>query len=110
MANQTILKTLKSKINFPLSEESYNTALIDADLDGEDLYNKDLRRAVELCAAELILVVCTSGDVKEGGYSLTLNDKASLRITRLIYINRWGVPDLDPEKVPATVSAVKGKW
>jgi hypothetical protein len=109
MATQTILKTLKSKINFPLAQESYNTALIDADLDGDSPYTKDLKKAVELCAAELILVVCTSGNITEGGYSLTLNDKASLRITRLIYLNRWGMPDLDPDKVPANIEAVH-KW
>jgi len=103
MANQSILKTLKSKINFPLSEESYNTALIDADLDGEAPYDKEMKRAVELCAAELILVVCTSGNTTEGGYSLTLNDKADLKKTRLIYINRWGVPDLDPDAVEPTI-------
>jgi len=110
MASQTILKTLKSKINFPLSEESYNTALTDADLDGEQLYTKELKRAVELCAAELILVVCTSGNVTEGGYSLTLNDKASLRITRNIYLNRWGMPDLDPDKAVPTIYDGTGLW
>lgn len=108
MATQTILKALKGKINFPLSEESYITALIEAGLDGDSLYNKDLKRAVELCAAELILVVCTSGNVTEDDISLTLNDKKSLRITRSIYLNRWDMPDLDPQK--PTVSAVKGKW
>jgi hypothetical protein len=106
--SQTILTTLKSKINFPLSEESYNTALIDAGLDGNAPYTKDLKKEVELCAAELILVVCTSGNVTEGGYSLTLNDKASLRITRLIYLNRWGMPDLDPDKAEPTI--YDGSW
>jgi hypothetical protein len=110
MAVQSILKTLKSKINFPLSEESYNTALIDSDLEGDNPYTKELKRDVELCAAELILVVLTSGNVTEGGYSLTLNDKASLRTTRLTYLNRWGMPDIDPSVQKSTVSAVKGKW
>ena len=85
MADQTVLKTLKSKINFPLSEESFLTSLIEAGLDGTAIYTKEMKKDVELAAAELILVACTSGNVTEGGYSLTLNDKASLRITRNIY-------------------------
>jgi hypothetical protein len=109
MPTQTILKSLKSKINFPLPEESYTTALIEAGLDGDAVYTKDLKKDVEICAAELILVVCTSGNVSEGGYSLSLNDKASLRITRKLYLNRWGVPDEEEAEKP-TVSAVKGMW
>lgn len=97
MADQTILKTLKSKINFPLSEESFSTSLIEAGLDGEAIYTKDMKKDVELAAAELILVACTSGNVTEGGYSLTLNDKASLMVTRNIYLNRWGAPDSEGE-------------
>ena len=108
MPDQSILVTLKSLINFPLSEESYTTFLINSDLDGEAPYTKELRKDVELAAAELILVACTSGNVTEGGYSLTLNDKASLRITRLIYLNRWGMPDIDPDKVEGTIE--DGSW
>lgn len=108
MATQTILKALKSKVNYPLSEDSYLTALTDADLDGDIIYTKALRKDVELCAAELILIVCTSGNISEGGYSLSIGEKASLRITRSTYLNRWGMPDDDPEK--PRVSAVKGKW
>lgn len=108
MAVQTILKTLKSLINFPLSEESYNTALINADLDGDQPYKKELQRDLELCAVQLIEIVCTSGNVTEGGYSLTLNDKSALLSIRTIFMNRWGLSDVDPGK--ATISAVKGKW
>jgi hypothetical protein len=97
-AAQTVLTTLKSLINFPLSEESYNTFLINSDLDGDAVYTKELRRDVELAAADLILIVCTSGNVTEGGYSLTVNDKASLRITRKIYLLRWGMPDIEAEE------------
>jgi hypothetical protein len=109
MPTQTILKSLKSKINFPLPEESYATALIDADLDGDKPYTKDLKKEVEICAAELILVVCTSANVSEGGYSLTLNDKASLMKTRKLYLGRWGVPD-EAETEKPVVNAVKGMW
>lgn len=109
MATQTILKTLKSLINFPLPEESYNTFLINSDLDGDAPYTKELRRDVELAAADLILILCTSGNVSEGGYSLSLNDKASLRITRTLYLNRWGMPDEEEVEKPV-VSAVKGMW
>ena len=108
MAQQSILTSLKAKINFPLSEESYNTALIEADLDGTANYTKELKKDVELCAAELILVICTSGNVEEGGYSLTLNEKASLRETRRTYLNRWGVPDVDLGA--PKVSSGSGLW
>jgi hypothetical protein len=97
--DQTILTTLKSKINFPLSEESYLTSLIDSELDGNSIYTKEMRKDVELCAAELILIACTSGNVSEGGYSLTLSNKVDLRLTRSIYLNRWGVPDVVTEGI-----------
>ena len=108
MATQTISGALKSKINFPLPEESYTTALIEADLDGQAPYTKALKKDVELCAAELILVVCTSGSVSEGGYSLSLNDKASLMVSRSTYLNRWETIDETIEK--PTVRSGSGLW
>jgi hypothetical protein len=108
MASQTILKSLKSKINFPLPEESYSTALIEAGLDGDAVYTKDLKKDVELCAAELILVVCTSGNVSEGGYSLSISDKKSLMSARSIYLKRWNTDDEAVEK--STVSSGSGLW
>jgi hypothetical protein len=58
----------------------------------------------------LILVVCSSGNVTEGGYSLTLNDKSSLRITRLTYLNRWGVPDIDPDNEEGLIYDASNLW
>lgn len=108
MAAQTIIKALKSKINYPLDEDSYTTALIDAGLDGDKVYTKDSRREVELCAAALILVVCTSGNVSEGGYSITFYDKNALMKTRSIYLANWNEPDNDPDR--PKVSAGEGLW
>lgn len=104
----TIKSALRGKINFPLSEETIGTALIEAELDGDAVYTKSRTKEVEICAAGLILVVCTSGNVSEGGYSLSLSDKESLLKVRRGYLSKWGEPDLDPER--PKVSAVKGKW
>jgi hypothetical protein len=104
----TIKSALKGKINFPLSEETLETALIEADLDGDSVYTKSRAKEVDICAAGLILVVCTSGNVSEGGYSLSLSDKESLLKVRRSYLYKWGEPDMDPER--PKVSAVKGKW
>lgn len=108
MPTQTILKALRSKINYPLPEDSYITALTDAGLDGDAIYQRSLKRDVELCAAELIQVVCTSGNISEGGYSLSLGDKNALLKIRSIYLANWDALDKDPER--PKVSAVSGKW
>lgn len=110
MATQTIKSALKSKINFPLPEDSYDTALIEANLDGDAVYVSTSKKDVELCAAELILIVCSSGNVSEGGYSLSLNDKASLRMTRSLYLSRWGMPDDDPDKRVSTIRDGSYLW
>lgn len=106
----TIRTALKSKINFPLDEESYDTALIDSSLDGTATYAKEFKKEVELCAAELILVVCTSGNVTEGGYTLTISDKSALQKTRSIYLNRWGVVEIDPSVAKPTIEDGSGLW
>lgn len=108
MAELTILKALKGKINYPLPEDSYATALIEADMEADAPYTKSLKKNVELCAAELILVVCTSGDVKEGGFSISLKDIDKLMGIRNIYINNW--PEVGAITSVPKVSAVKGKW
>ncbi|TDQ12166.1 DUF6706 family protein [Pedobacter metabolipauper] len=104
----TIKSALQGKINYPLPDESLEAALIEASLDGDQVYSKSHTKDVELCAAGLILVVCTSGNVSEGGYSLSLSDKNALLKVRSMFLNKWNETDIDPGK--PKISAVKGKW
>jgi hypothetical protein len=108
MGTQTIKKALQSMINYPLDEGSFDAALTRFGLDGNSLYSQDNVKALDICAAWLILIVCTSGNVSEGGYSLSTGDKASLLKTRSLIISLYPEENLDGEK--ATVSAGKGLW
>lgn len=108
MASQTIKKALQSIINYPLNEGSFDTALIRFGLDGEAPYNQDSVKQVDLCAAWLILIVCTSANVSEGGYSLSIGDKNALLQTRALLVSQYPEENLDSDR--PRVSAVKGMW
>lgn len=108
MAFPTIKKALQSIINYPLPEDSFDTALIRFKLDGELPYTESSVKGVDLCAAWLILIVTASADITEGGYSLSIGDKKTLLKTRSLIISQYPEENFDTDK--PRVSAVKGKW
>lgn len=98
-------QALRSKINYPLSDDAITTALIEAGLNGDDEFTAEDSKSIDLCAAGLILVLLTSGNESEGGFSLSLSDRSSLSSVRSLYLKKWGEPDLSQPQLKAV-----NKW
>lgn len=91
----TNLEAVKSTVgyNYPLEDNTYLKALIDADLEPAAEYAKANAKAVDLCAAALILTLLSSPDLREGSYQVSLSDRASLLSVRKALLAKHGVPD-----------------
>ena len=86
-------QALRSKINYALPDDAYECALIEAGLNGDDSYTAADAKDIDLCAAGLILVLLTSANESEGGYSTSLSDRAGLLKLRSLLLGKWGIPD-----------------
>ena len=91
----TNLEAVKSTvgINYPLEENTFLKALVDAGLTPEAEYVKESGKAVDLCAAALILVLLTSADVQEGGYRVSISERSALERTRKALLAKHGLSD-----------------
>lgn len=91
----TNLQALQQKIglNYQLDDNFFQVGLIDAGIDPDGNYTSDNTRAVDLCAADLILNLVTGTDIKEGGYTLTQGDRAALHKTRSLILHKYGLSD-----------------
>lgn len=74
----TIFEALAGCVNYPIPEKCIEKILIDRNLSKDELYN-GLTRNFELATADLYKLVITSPDVSEGGYSISLSEKKTLR-------------------------------
>lgn len=80
----TNLEAIRGKLNYPLSENSFKVALEDRGLYSEDIYVKS--EAFELAYADSIVMLLTSPDINEGGFSISMADrKTLLNISDKIY-------------------------
>lgn len=83
-------EALRSVVNYPLPDISLDKALIDAGLVATDQYESTDKKAIDLCAAELILVICTGpSSISEGGYSISDKDSEMLLKTRSLILNKY---------------------
>lgn len=91
----TNLEAVKSTvgINYPLDENTYLKALIDAELTTDEVYVKANARKVDLCAAALILTLLTSADIQEGGYRVSVSERSVLERTRKALLAKYGIAD-----------------
>lgn len=96
----TLFEALRVTINFPLPKQALELALTKAVLNAETTYSKDYEKGIDLCAAGLLYVLLTTGDVKEGGYALTMPSEAKIKTAYSFLVNKWGEPDLLAEKEP----------
>jgi hypothetical protein len=101
-------EALISLINFALPDSRIEKALIDADLNGTEIYAKTDERNIDFCFAGLLFTLMTTADVAEDDVSLKLPQRDQLlKIFSSIY-NKWGVPDpLATVVVKPTVKQVK---
>lgn len=72
----TFLEAIKGKLNFPLSDNSFIVALNDRGLTETATYAKGA--AFDLAYADAIMTLVTSPNVSEGGYSISITERASL--------------------------------
>ena len=89
----TIKSALKSTVNYPIPDDRIEKALIDAELNGDAIYTKPDERIIDLVTAGLILTICTSANVSEGGYSISLSDRDGLLAIRSKLLVKWGELD-----------------
>jgi hypothetical protein len=82
----TNLEALKGKIaGYPLSDNTYLTALMDRGLDPQKDY-AGKSKEFDLAMADVYVVLATGVNVTEGGYQLSLTDKSNfLKIANKLY-------------------------
>ena len=86
----TNLEAIKGRLNYPLSDNAFILALTDRGLTSTDTYAKG--ESFDLAYADSITMLVTSPKVSEGGYSVSLTDKATLiKLANGIY-NKYGEP------------------
>lgn len=98
----TNLEALKSTIaGYPLTDNTFAKALADRGITSTDTYAGNTS-AMELAQADCYVVLATAANVSEGGYSVSVNDRANLlKLANSIY-QKWGHPT-----VGATAPKVK---
>ncbi|MBF9252482.1 hypothetical protein I2I11_04180 [Pontibacter sp. 172403-2] len=89
----TNLEAVKSTVgaNYPLDASVYIKAMIDAGIAPEGVYSKENAKAVDVCAAALILVLLASPDLREGSYQVTLADRTNLMNVRKALLSKYGL-------------------
>lgn len=87
----TIKKALISTVNFTIPDDRIEKALIDADLDGNAIYDKTAEKAIDLCMAGLLLTLMTSADITEDDVSIKLPERSQLNKVRDALLDKWGL-------------------
>lgn len=85
-----ILNALKSKVQYPLSDDTFNSILIDRELSGVDEYSKEIANSTlfkgALADSYMQVIICAN--VSEGGVSITLTEskeKQLLSMANVLY-------------------------
>lgn len=74
----TNLEAIQADVNYPLPANSFKKALLDRGLNDMDEYDPENFKPFELATADAIYKMCTSPNVTEGGYSLSVTEKKEL--------------------------------
>jgi len=99
------LEALKSKIaGYPLSDNTYLTALIDHELDPQSNY-AGMSMEFDLATADIYVVLATGVNITEGSYQFSITDKSNfLKVANSLY-SRHGQPTTDETTKP-TVTGI----
>ena len=86
----TILEAIKSTVaGYPLSDNAFIKALLDRGLSATAEYSGK-SQSFELATADIYMVLVSSANVSEGGYSVSISEKANLmKMANAIY-QKWG--------------------
>jgi len=97
----TNLEAIKAKLNYPLSDNSFIVALQDRGVTSAGVYTGG--ESFDLAYADAINTLVTAPDTTEGGFSISLADKAQLlRLADGIY-TKYSISN------PITTSSLKQK-
>jgi hypothetical protein len=100
----TNLEALQASLIYPVEEAKLIKALFDRDLFHLDDYIKSKKMLMDLTTADVLSLLVTAPDIKEGGYSITLSDKQALMKTASGIYLKYG--EQDPfNKVPTVTSS-----
>lgn len=91
----TILEAIKESVGYPISPNRANMTLLKRGLTGTDEATQAIlnSREFELATADLMFWLITTANVSEGGYSVSLTEKASINaIAKGIYA-KYGIAD-----------------
>ena len=90
----TIKEALQAIVNYAfISPFAFDKAIVDAGLVASDEYTQQDQKAVDLCAAGLLLTVLISPKVSEGGFSISPGDIQSIKETRSLILKKYSLDD-----------------
>lgn len=85
----TYLEAIKAKVDYPLSDNAFTLCLEDRGLTTTGTYEKG--EAFDLAYADALMIVVSTADKKEGGYSVSVSDRATLtKMANGIY-SKYGI-------------------
>lgn len=91
----TILEAIKEAVGYPISDNRANMTLIKRGLTGTSEATQSVLtgKAFELATADLIFWMITAPNISEGGYSLSVTDKKTLKDIASGIFSKWGLAD-----------------
>jgi len=101
----TNFEALKASVMYPVEDVTLKKALFDRGLTDTDTYSLSVKKEVDLCSADVMVTLITAPNISEGGYSVTLSDKAILKQTASAIYSRYGV--FDPFTLKPTVKGAR---
>lgn len=84
-------------LNYPVKKETFELSLINAGLNPNEEYVASNQRPIELCVADLLLMLITSARiVSDDGYKVEMQDITELWRLRAFFRTKWGLSDDTP--------------
>ena len=101
----TILEAIKESVGYPISNNRAQITLLKRGLTGTDEATQSVlnSKAFELATADLMFWLITTPNISEGGYSISLTDRKTLKDIASGIYSKHGVTD--PTK--ATVKFIR---
>ena len=85
-------EALLSIFQFSVDDNTVNKVFIDKGIDPDSAYTTYDKSNIDICCADLCLVLLNQPDISEGSFSIKY-DKAALRFTREEILRRYGLKE-----------------
>ena len=101
----TNLEALQASVIYPFEDMLLKKALFDWGLSHLEDYCKEVKREMDLATADLQVILITAPQITEGGYHISLTEKASLmKVASATYL-KYGEQDPFATQTP-TVTGI----